>query len=120
MLIDGAIRSAERARAAWDEGKDARAAAALGRAQEIVGQMLAAINSEPAPELARKVAGVYLYLFRSLLEAGSPRDEAKLDEALRVLRAERETWRQLCERLGNCSEPDSASFDTVPGLSLEA
>jgi len=120
MLIDAAIRRAEQARAAWGAGEDARAAEALDRSQEIVGQMLAAIDREAAPELGRKIAGVYLFLFRSLLEAGLQRDEGKLDEALRVLRIERETWRQLCERLGNRSEPDPTSFETAPGLSLEA
>jgi len=120
MLIEGAIRSAERARAAWHEGDDARALADLGRAQQIVGQMLAAIDSAPAPELARKVAGIYLFLFRTLLEADAHRDDAKLDEALRVLRAERETWQQLCERLGNGAEPDPTLSEALPGLSLEA
>jgi len=101
MLIDAAIRSAEKARRLWQEQKNDEACEALIHAQEIVGQMLASLNHEPAPELTRKVAAVYLFIFRSLMEANFHRDESKLDGALKVLRVERETWRQVCEKLGS-------------------
>ncbi len=114
MLIDAAIRAAEKARRLWREQKDEQACEALIRAQEIVGQILGSLNHEPAPDLVRKVAAVYLFIFRSLMEAGFQRDERKLDDALKVLRAERETWRQVCERLGTARQPD-CSASTLAG-----
>lgn len=104
MLIDAAIRWAEKARRLWREQNDEQASEALIRAQEIVGQMLGSLNPEPAPELVRKVAAVYLFIFRSFMEANLRRDEGKLDDALRVLRTERETWRQVCEKLGTARQ----------------
>ncbi len=118
MLIDAAIRSAEKARRLWREQKDEEACEALIHAQEIVGQMLGSLNHEPAPDLVRKVAAVYLFVFRSLMEANFHRDEHKLDDALKVLRTERETWRQVCEKLGTSRPPDSSP--PTPDTSSEA
>jgi len=81
MLIDAAIRSAEKARRLWQEQKNDEACEALIHAQEIVGQMLASLNHEPAPELTRKVAAVYLFIFRSLMEANFHRDESRRKQA---------------------------------------
>ncbi len=100
MLIEAAIRSAEQARILWREGDEAGAAESLGRARQITGRILAGLNREAAPDLVPKVAAVYLFLFRALGEANLHRDEQKLDEALRVLRVEQETWRQVCAKLG--------------------
>lgn len=113
MLIDAAIRWAEKARRLWREQRDDQAGEALIRAQEIVGQMLASLNPEPAPALVRKVAAVYLFIFRSFMEANLRRDEGKLDDALRILRTERETWRQVCEKLG--TQRQEACSAAVPG-----
>jgi len=64
----------------------------------------------------RKVAAVYLFIFRSLMEANFQRDEGKLDDALKVLRVERETWRQVCKQLGTTRQPE----DPPPGADTPA
>ena len=137
MLIETAIRSAERAKQKWRTEEDDEALAALTHAQEVVGEMLSSLNREVAPELVKKVASIYMFVFRSLMEASYQRSEEKVDDALRVLEIERETWRQLCEKLGSKKEPDqqnavstplpdvspaSGTLDDSPemGLSLEA
>jgi len=132
MLIEAAIRSAERARQNWRDGNNEAAMEALCHAQKVVSELLSGLNREVDPKLVGKVASVYLFIFRSLAEAGYQHDEKKLDDALRVLNMERETWRLLCEKLGGneppactpapIAPPDQAT--TAPaadsGLSLEA
>jgi flagellin-specific chaperone FliS len=49
-----------------------------------IGQMLAGLNADVAPDLVRQVAAVYVFVFRSLVEAHLARDEKKLADALRV------------------------------------
>ena len=113
MLIDTAIRSAERARAKWRENKEEEALEALIHAQRVVSEMLAGLNAEVDPELAERVASVYTFVFRNLMEANYEHDEKKLEDALRVLAIERETWRQVCEQLGSekpCEEQDAPRF----------
>jgi flagellar protein FliS len=105
MLIEGAIRLIHEARRHWAAREDDRAGEAIIRAQEIVGQLLAAFQRDVEPELVKRVAAVYLYVYRALMQASLERDEAKLADALKVLDAERETWRELCERVAATS-PD--------------
>ena len=122
MLIEAAIRSAQRARAQWQAQRNDQACESLIHAQEIIGELLASLNRETAPELIAEVAAVYLFVFRSLMEANYRRDEAKLNDAIRVLEVERETWQQVCEKLGGKkpAENDLADGRTAAQLSLEA
>ncbi len=99
MLIEGAIRFARQALELWREDRDEEAGDAILRSQEIVTQLLAGLDRERDPELVRKVAGVYLFIFRSLVSAHVRRDEEKLNNALRILESERETWQAVCQQL---------------------
>jgi len=112
MLIEAAIRSAETARAKWKTEKNDEACEALIHAQDCVGEMLAGLNKEADSELTGKVAVVYVFIFRSLMEANYHRDEKKLDDALKVLEVERETWRQVCAQLGS-KLPDEKAASVV-------
>ncbi len=106
MLIEAAIRSAQRARQLWQNDDDDQACEALIHAQDIVGELMASLNREVDPDLVKKVASVYLFIFRSLMEANYERNEQKLDDAVRVLQIERETWQKVCEQLGSQKEPE--------------
>ena len=138
LLIEAAIRFAERGRQQWAAGANEEANHSLIRAQEIVSELLAGINYEAGSDLVHKIAGIYTFIFRSLMEANYHRDEKKLSDALRVLEIERQTWRQVCQQHGGRAgpEPPSAApivpapkflaaqgpLDDLPeaGLSLEA
>jgi flagellar protein FliS len=100
MLIEGVIRLVHRAQEMWRTGQDDLACAALVRGQGIVAEILSRLRPDLAPQLVGQVAPLYWFVYRSLLEANRRRDQQKLDGALRVLTAERETWRQMCELLG--------------------
>jgi flagellar secretion chaperone FliS len=99
MLIQAALRSIERTRQQWRAGADEQALDALIHAQEVVTELLSGINTAINQEVTRKVAAIYVFVFRTLVEAGFSRSEGKLDEAQRVLLEEQETWRQMCEHL---------------------
>ena len=100
MLIDAAIRQARMAQEQWNKQQDEDAVESLIKAQQIVSELLCGIRREHDEELARKVAGVYLFVFRSLISAQMEQSQAKLAEALSVLEVERETWQGVCEQLG--------------------
>ena len=99
LLIEAALRSANRTREFWRQGDNERATEAIVHAQSVLGQMLAAIDRDSGGQLAKQVSTVYEFIFRSLVKAGQHRDEKSLTDAIRVLEVERETWRQLCEKL---------------------
>ena len=99
MLIDAAIRNLQRGKHLRSENQHDEACEALICAQEIITQILTGLNREVDANLTGKVASVYMFVFRSLNEAQVGRDTSKLDECIRVLEVERETWRLLCEQL---------------------
>lgn len=119
MLIEAAIRQGKRARELWNEARDDQddsAGDALIRCQQIVTELLCGLNPEQDKELVRRVASIYLFVFRSLTEAHLQRDEQKLADALEVLEVERETWREVCQKLGGKCQPEdqqeeSANFE---------
>ena len=121
MLIEAAIRSARRARQKWQANEDDEACEALIHAQDVVGELMASLNAEVDPKLVKKVASVYLFVFRSLMEANYQRDEEKLNDAVRVLEIERETWKQVCEQLGSQKDPQNGATGPTaqpPGAAL--
>ncbi len=107
MLIEGAIRFVVRARNHWAADEVGAASELLIRAQEIVGQLIAGAASDPTSQLGKKVAANYIFIFRSLSEAGLRHSETQLADALRILEIERETWREVCNKLG--SDPTSSA-----------
>ena len=107
MLTETAMRLIERTRQSWRAGEDAQACESVIRAQEIIVQMLSSLNPEVDRALVKKVADVYLFVHRALMEAATFRDEKKLDDAQRVLAIERETWRRVCE-MGQSASSGSA------------
>jgi flagellar protein FliS len=117
LLLDAALRMANRTRQYWQEGRFERAIESLDRAQSIVAEMRAGIKYEAAGELAERVSMIYEFIFRSLVDAGCQRDEKKLDDAIRILEIERETWRQVCDKLAGATHRglfDGAQGSIVP------
>ncbi|MGQ9606992.1 MAG: flagellar export chaperone FliS [Thermogutta sp.] len=100
LLIEAAIRCIERTRAAWQRQDQDTAFEAITKAQQIVAEMLAAMKMDGAPALVKQVAAIYTFVYRTLVEAGLKLDEKLLADALRVLRIERETWSEVCLKLG--------------------
>lgn len=92
MLIDGAIRFTEQARRGY-ETKDYEAAYnGTTRAQAILMELVSALRHDVAPELCKNVASVYTFLYTSLVKASMEKNLAAIDDVLRILRYERETW----------------------------
>lgn len=99
MLIEAALRSAERARQQWATRQDDMALGSIVHAQAVMGEILAGMDRETGGELVTKVSAVYDFIFRNLVQAGQTHSERHLADAIRVLEIERETWRQVCEKM---------------------
>ena len=115
MLIEAAGRFAAQALRHWQADEDDQAAEALIRAQNIVSELIGGLRLDDGGELVRRVAGVYVYVFRSLVQANLHRDADKLRDAQRVLAAERETWQKVCQELD--AQGGSGSQSETPTMS---
>ena len=115
MLIDGALHYAHKASQHWEQGRIYEGGEAIIGCQRIVTELLRGLKHDVAPDLVSKVASLYNFIFRTLVDAGFKHDRAKLAEAVSVLEIERETWRLVCEQLGSALEPSpSAAAKPAP------
>lgn len=114
MLLDGALRFAARGLEAI-QAKDIEAGYhALERAQRIVLQLHAGLRREINPELVDRMAALYHFIYGRLVEGCLKRDAQAVEEALKILRYQRETWLLLMERINRtASAPAAAPANAV-------
>ncbi len=100
MLVEAAIKNIHRTKLSWQQQRYDDGVETLSRAQDIIAEVLCSLDVKSNEQIAKQLGSIYLFIFRSLAEGGMRHDEQKLDDALRVLNAERETWRLVCEKFG--------------------
>lgn len=98
LVLDVALRECLRARSLLEAQQRAAARRALQRSEEAISMLLANMNYDDKSPVVAQAAGVYLFVYKSLLAAQVSHDLNKLGEAIRVLEIERETWRLASER----------------------
>ncbi len=113
MLYDGAIRYALQAKDALSAKDYETSHEKLTRAQNIIIEMQSGLRYDVNPELCGRVASIYNFLYRKLLDANIQRDTSCIDDAVKVLRVERETWQILVEKVGRIRQADRDSV-TIP------
>ncbi|HNO76845.1 MAG TPA: flagellar export chaperone FliS [Phycisphaerae bacterium] len=99
MLYDGAIRFARQGRAAIESKDFELAFERLSRAQKIVLEMQQGLNFDVDKELCERMSGLYMYAYRKLVDACCKHTVEEVDEALRVLEYERQTWVMLMDKV---------------------
>lgn len=109
MLIEGAIRLVHLADQRWKAGNLKAGDEALDQCQEIVIEVVSKLRAGQTPQIALRVAQVYLFVLRSLVVARQQRNFKNLADALKVLESERENWRQICQAMASSREPSAAS-----------
>lgn len=100
MLYDGAIRYCEQAVPAIEKRDWEATYIAIGKAQKIVTQLITSLRHDVSPELCKTLAGLYTYIHRKLVDACTKHSMEALNEALKLLRHQRETWAMLMDQLG--------------------
>lgn len=113
MLYDGAIRFACQGRDAIEARDYETMYLRLTRAQNIVIEMINGLNHEINPELCGRMASIYNFIYRKLVDACVQRRVGEIDDAVRVLRTERETWQLLVEKVTQARQVDPASIQTA-------
>ncbi|MGN6371250.1 MAG: flagellar export chaperone FliS [Phycisphaerae bacterium] len=99
MLWDGAIRFAEQAKEAIRKKEIEGSFKALVRSQKIITELSTALNRSVNPDLCGKLAALYNFIYRRLVEANITKDEKLVDDALEIMRHQRETWVMLMDKL---------------------
>ncbi len=99
MLFEGAIKFCRQGvdaigRSEWDKMYDA-----LVRAQKIILELSNSLNHNEDPDLCDKLAALYNYIYRRLVDGNIERDADPINEAIGLLDYERETWLMVMTKL---------------------
>ena len=117
MLYDGAVRFTEGARSALERRDLEAVHANVTRAQAIVTELLSGLRPRHGAQLCGRMAGMYRHVYRKLIEVGFDHRVEAADDALRVLRRQRDTWVMLLEQMGHEKAAGRARGATVhPGV----
>ena len=100
MLYDGAVSFCEQARAALVEKNYEQSYNLICRVQKIVLELTCTLKHEVTPEMCSKLAALYNYAYRKLIEANIEHKLESLEDAIHILKYRRETWSLLMEHLG--------------------
>ncbi len=114
MLYDGAIRYSEQAKLALGQKNYEQSYELISRTQKIIAEMTASLKHEVSPELCGKLAALYNFVYRKLIEANVEHTVGPLDEALAILRYQRQTWALLLDKLGKSKAAAAASKLDMP------
>ncbi|MBL9031188.1 MAG: flagellar export chaperone FliS [Phycisphaerae bacterium] len=99
MLLDGALKFARQGREGLASKNYEAMFNGISQCRNIVLELLTTVRPEAAPELCKNVKAVYTFLYTRLVEASMERSIEKLDESIRLLEYERETWAMLMEQM---------------------
>ncbi|MGB1125129.1 MAG: flagellar export chaperone FliS [Phycisphaeraceae bacterium] len=98
MLFDGAIRFLNVGRKGLETKDYDVSYTNISKAQKIVLELSNSLNRDVMPEVTEKLSALYTYIYRLLIDASTTRTTEPLDEAVKLLKYERETWALLIEK----------------------
>ena len=117
MLYDGALRFGDQARAALEKRNFEESYRLIARVQRILTELSGSLKHDVAPELCGKLAALYTYVYKKLIEANVDHNMQSLEEAIDLLRYQRETWSMLLDQLGKSKAATVAQNIAVPAPS---
>jgi flagellar protein FliS len=117
MLYDGAIRFGQQARVALAGQNYELSYQLICRVQRILAELTASLKHDLAPDLCGKLAALYNYAYRRLIDANLDHQVEPLDDAMKVLEYQRQTWALLLEQLGRQKAAVAATKLDLPAPS---
>ena len=99
MLLDGALKFIGQGRQGLVDKDYEVAFSGISRCQQILAELLASLDPKHAPDLCERLTGLYTFMITRLMTASHERDPAIVDEVIKLLQFERETWLMLLDKL---------------------
>ncbi|MBN1514082.1 MAG: flagellar export chaperone FliS [Phycisphaerae bacterium] len=109
MLYDGAIRFSLQARDAIEARDYETSYNKLSRAQAIILEMQNGLRPEVNRELCDRMGAIYSFIYRKLVDASVHHSVSDLDDALKILRYQRETWVMLIDKVNQARVEQGAA-----------
>ncbi len=108
LLFDGALKFARQARQGLIDQDYEAVFNGITRCQQIILELINSLQPEHAPDLCKRLSGLYTFMYTRLMAASHEREPAILDEVIRLLEYEHQTWTMLLAKL---AEENAAAGD---------
>jgi flagellar protein FliS len=110
LLLDGAIRFAEQTKGGYESRDLERALDGTTKCQAILTELMCSLRPEHNPELCDKLAALYTYMYKRMVEASLSKSADIVAEVIGLLQYDRETWSMLMKELvANGTTPPTPS-----------
>lgn len=109
MLLDGAIKFAYQGRDGLATKNFEACYNGFTQCREIVIELMTSIRPDCDPQLAAKVRDLYGFMYRHLVEGSHEKSLPKIDEVIKLLEYERETWVLAMEKAAAETTPSGTS-----------
>jgi flagellar protein FliS len=114
MLYDGAVRFCEQAREALEKKNYEQMGIGVSKAQKIITELLTALRPDVYPQLCDKLSAIYKYVYRLLIDASTQHHLESIDEAIKLLKFQRETWATVLNQAGREKAGIAANKLAIP------
>jgi flagellar protein FliS len=101
MLFDGALKFSEQGRRGLAEKDYEAAFTGISRCQHILAELVSSLDPKRAPDLCERLTGLYTFMITRLMTASHERDPAIVEEVIKLIQYERETWVMLIDKLAD-------------------
>jgi flagellar secretion chaperone FliS len=120
MLYDGALKFCRQAKVSLEKKSYEESYNNLMRAQKIVLELSTSLNHNADPQLCQRLSALYTYVYRLLVDANMKREMAIVDEAIKLIEYERETWQMLMKKLTGEGKPNGTSITTAQQTAISS
>jgi flagellar protein FliS len=111
LAYEGALEAVREARAHLSAGRIFDRSRAISKVQEILAELSRSLNFEAGGDLSSRLASLYDYMQRRLIEANGKQIEAPLEEVENLLATLSESWKEVA-----ANETSTAAVAAAPGV----
>lgn len=98
LLIEGCIRFLKEGREAQDRKDHERVYESFTNARNILVELTTSLRREVDPDLCARLEAIYTYILRLTVDGSFDKNLGKIDEAIRLMEYDRETWLLVMEK----------------------
>lgn len=118
LLLDGCLHFMREGRSALKTKDFERVYESFTSAKDIVLELMSGMDHAQAPEVCENLARLYTFVFTRLTEASFEKSIEKLDECLKIMMYERETWALVMARAAEeLGTPEATTQTPTPTAS---
>ncbi|HCX64255.1 MAG TPA: flagellar export chaperone FliS [Eubacteriaceae bacterium] len=95
LLYEGVVKNLKLAKIYIEEQNIQKTNAVVGKAQDIIAELMSTLNFDEGGEIAGNLYALYEYMYRKTISANINKSSQELDEVIGYFEELKETWMQI-------------------------